>query len=42
MDEKQKEIYDFLYDSYAARAKSRELIEEWLENPTHPEEDQFE
>lgn len=33
VDEKQKEIYDFLYESFAARAKARQIIEEYLENP---------
>lgn len=37
--ERRKEIDDFLLHSFAARAKSRQLIEDYLEGKLNKEED---
>jgi hypothetical protein len=42
VDERRKEIDDFLLESFAARAKTRRLIEDYLEGKLAPEEDTFE
>lgn len=40
--ERKAEIDEFLLHSYAARAKSRQLIEDYLDGKLAPEEDKFE